>query len=134
MLEEQNAERRQGQGKGMIPPMGGYGGGSRPSKVSVPTAPIDRCIAVQNLAPEASLRDPYPVMISRNRREIADHEDPLSGVFPLSQETDNASLPIVKIHPLKAFSPKIQLVQRRFCSIEMVQIFDPSLHSLMRRI
>src|SRR4030042_672007 len=102
------------------------------SEVSVILTAINSPIAVEDLSPEAPTRDSYPVILSRNRGEVADDENDIRCRSTFPDETDDAFLPVVKVNPLEAIRSKIDLVHRRFRSVEVVQIFDPSLNSLVK--
>ena len=60
----------------------GNGAASRPPRFPLSAAAVDRCVAVQQFLPKASLGHANPVIPSRHGGKIVDNEDAM--VFVLS--------------------------------------------------
>ena len=92
------------------------------------------CITVEDLFPEATARNSDPVVITWDRGEVTDNEDNVVRGFPFPDEANNALLPVIGVYPLKPFVTEIKFIEGRFFPVEMIQIFYPSLYSLMERV
>ena len=133
-FEKENTERRQGHCERMGSSMRRDRCGFKTSKISLATPTVQGGIAVEGFFPETASWDPYSVVISRNGGQIANDEEKIPRASSLPQKANNAFFPIMKIHPLKTFLSKIQLMDGRFGSVEVIEVSDPPLDSLMRRI
>ena len=52
----------------------------------------------------------------------------------MAQQTDDSGVHILAVDPLEPARVKVELVERRFRAVETVEVGDPLLQSLMRRV
>ncbi len=72
--------------------------------------------------------------MSYNGSPVEHNKNGLPGISRLSDKTDGALLPVMKIDPLKTFTFKVKLMECPFTLIKPVEIPDPLPGSLMERI
>ena len=80
------------------------------AEVSLAAAAVHGCVAVQDLFPKTFQRHTHAVVLTNDRREIADKKQPLIRIPPSAKEADDAPLRVIAIHPFKAGSIVVQLV------------------------
>ena len=97
------------------------------AEVALPASSVKRRIAVKRFFPHPSERYANLPVGARYRSEITHKDNRMIPVIPVAQKADNATLTVIAINPLKAPILEIVLKQRRFGSIESIQIPHPSL-------
>ena len=97
------------------------------AKIAQAGAPIFRGVAVEQFLPVPAERHADPVILARNRREIAHHQDDVAGRFALAQKAQGARFGIVGIDPLEPGREAIQLMQRGLGTVKAVHVAHPLL-------
>src|SRR5690242_9654714 len=97
------------------------------AEIPLAAAAVQRGIAVKHFLPATAAREPYAIVVTRHRREVADYCQRLLRRFASPHKADDARFPVAGIDPLKAGLAAIELVHRRLAAIESVQIADPPL-------
>src|SRR5438876_3938457 len=112
----------------------GIAGGRRDrSRVADVAAPVDRGVAVQDLAPAAAFRDLDPVTVADFGGEIDDHDARNAAVSRLSLPREDAAAGVVGDDPLEARRVAIELVQGGYGSIQPIEIAHERLDAGMAR-
>src|SRR5262245_20254477 len=95
---------------------------------------IDRGIRIEHLAIISTMGYSDAVVITGDRREIADTQDVLLGVGRFSQKGHDGIGGVVKVHPLEAGPVVVDGMKGTLCSIQPIEISHKSLDSPMERI
>ncbi len=101
------------------------------TQISQPAAAIDRGVAIQCFLPIPSLRHADTILQPWNRRKIADHDDTLLRRPAMAQQANDTGIDILAVNPFEPARIEVKLVERRFCTIETVEVGDPLLQALM---
>ena len=91
-------------------------------------------IAIEQLAPETAARCTDSVIVSRNRREIADDRNLFAALGRFTQKADHAPIRVVRVDPFEAGWIAIELAQRRFVPIGFVQRAQPATERAALRV
>src|SRR5688572_15888178 len=132
-LEDDYAQRRQGQQQRVEPAVRGQRIRLYPTEIAHAAAAVDRGVAVEELAPVTAARNADGVVLARNRREVAHHQH-LGAVARLAQEADDARFDVASVYPFEAARGKVELVQRRLAAMDAVEVAYPALHARMLRV
>src|SRR3989338_5859563 len=119
-FEEQHAQRRQGKRETVRPAVPAGVPGVRAAAVAHAAAVVFLRVAIEDLFPEAALRNADFIILAGDRREVTHNNDrflrvlPLAAqggkarrVLPLAQKTQNAVLPVVAVDPFETVLLKI---------------------------
>src|SRR5262245_30345469 len=105
-----------------------------PSKISNAAASILRCIAVQQLSPEASVGNPQMITQPGNRSEIAHDLNFVRRRLCGAQKGNCAGIIVVAVNPLETSRVVVELVQSRIVSIDPVQLRQALLQTAVQQI
>ena len=78
---------------------------------------IGGSIGIEHLAIISVTGDADAIVITRDRRKIADAEDVLLWIDGLSEKSDNGIGSVMKVHPLESGPVVVDGMERRLCSI-----------------
>src|SRR5436190_22574623 len=133
-LEEKNGQRRNSDGKRLREVLVRHRRRLAAAVIAEARAAVERRVRVEQLAPEAAARHAKAIVVARDRREVAHHQDRRRRLVALAQERDDALLPVAALHPAEAVVREVFLVQRRLLAQDAVEVAHPALHALVARI
>src|SRR5690242_10840476 len=106
-LEDEHGEWREGNGERVAVLLIGHGDRFGAAVVAEVAAAVERGIAVQELAPVAAARHADAVIVPRNGREVANHEQRRHALAGLAQEREHALLPVAALHPAEPIGREV---------------------------
>src|SRR3954468_14641597 len=130
-LEKQRSQWRQSDRKRIRTPMSRLFICLLPAEVADPATGVFRRVTVEQLFPEAIVRNTDAVIFARDRGEIAYDQDRVFWLPAFSQHRNHACLRVVAVNPFKARRIAVELVKSRFVAESTVQLFNPPLHARM---
>src|SRR5207244_11199465 len=133
-LEEEYAQRRQRdlEAVGVVTPRL-VGGPHEPAIAQVAPA-VHLGVAVQQLPPVSTAWDAQAVGVSRHAREVADYHSGVVRIMSPTEEGEAAVFVVVDLQPLEARPVEVHLVQRRFGTVQPVEISHPALQARLERV
>ena len=109
--------------------------GAAPAQVAEPAAAVRRGVGVEHLAPEARARHAHAVVVARDGREVARHQQHVPLVArPCAGSVSDRVVGVVGVDPLEARRVEVELVQRRLAAEQAVEVAGPALHAPVRRV
>ena len=124
MFEDEQAERRQGQGEALRLSVLRDRRRPRLPAIAEPAAAIASGIAVQPLAPEPGSDDADAVIMARYRCHIGDDEHIGRIRAARTAEGEDAVGAVIGDDPGEAFGRMVEPVERRRVAIQPVQVAD----------
>ncbi len=94
------------------------------TEVSLAAAAVNGCVAVQDLFPKTVQRHTHAVVLTDDRREIADKKQLLIRIPSSAKEANDAPLRVITIHPFKAGGIGVPL-QRGIAAVQSIKITQP---------
>src|SRR5690606_15124622 len=104
------------------------------TEIASAAATVKCRVAVEQLAPVSGVRHTHPVVLTHERREVADDEELLAlagvGIGRGTAHVGEHTVPrVVGIEPLEAASGEVELARRALAAVERVEIPHPALHA-----
>ena len=112
--------------------MQGCRGGVDASAVPDIAAAIGTRIGIDQLSILPGFGNPDAIAVTGNRRQVAYAQDGGVSGRRLSQIHDHGIVGIVEVDPLKPAPIEVRFVQRRFRSVEMIQVANQALQAAVR--
>ena len=102
------------------------------AQVAMAASAIILGIRIQDLFPEPSSGNAYPVVEPRYRSEIAnDQYDVICGTA-LTDQAEDAGLRIAAVYPFETFGLEVKLVEWWLIPVKPIEVTDALLQSRMR--
>ena len=109
------------------------GGPHEPAIAQVAPA-VHLGVAVQQLPPGSTAWDAQAVGVPRHGREVADYHHGIVWSVAPTEEGKDAVFVVVDLQPLEARPVEVNLVQRRFGTVQPVEISHPALQARLERV
>ena len=103
------------------------------ARVRLSAAAEARIVRAENFLPRAGKRHAEPEALVRFGAEIQYAED-RGAVLRFADEREDALLVVVRVDPVKAVPAVVDLPERRFCAVNVIQFTDERLHARVRRV
>ena len=91
-------------------------------------------VAIQDFSPIAGVGYSHPIIVPRQRSEIAHNYQPVFFGATFAYEAENAAKRVVAVDPFESGWIEVQLVQSRLLAIGPIEVFHPALERRMGRI
>ena len=106
--------------------------GVHAAEVTAAAAPEMLGVGIEDLLPEATMRNADAVVVARDRRKVQRDDDALGRRPALAQEGEGVVFGIVRIDPLEARRRAFGCVQGGLAAIEVIEIAEQKAQRRMR--
>ena len=106
---------------------------SGPAEVADVAPAVGFAVGIDDLADKTRFRHAQPIVVAHHRRRV-DHENDQLALprFP-ARSRDHAVVRIVEIDPLKSFVGVVQIPERGFVSVNVIQMLHQPAQSVVAR-